>query len=76
MTVPAGLAGYRSSHLTAILAPLAVVLLLLALVLPPVVAYRMSVKRRGASDDVGGPTQRARDLGGSRAPDRPRRHGR
>jgi phosphate transport system substrate-binding protein len=47
VTVPAGLAGYRSSHLTAILAPLAVVLLLLALVLPPVVAYRMSVKRRG-----------------------------
>ncbi len=48
VTVPAGLAGYRSSHLTAILAPLAVVLLILALVLPPVVAYRMSAKRRGA----------------------------
>ncbi len=48
VTVPAGLAGYRSSHLTAVLAPLAVVLLLLALVLPPVIAYRMSAKRRGA----------------------------
>jgi phosphate transport system substrate-binding protein len=48
VTVSAGLAGYRSSHLTAILAPLAVVLLILALVLPPVVAYRMSAKRRGA----------------------------
>jgi phosphate transport system substrate-binding protein len=46
VTVPAGLAGYRSSHLTAVLAPLAVVLLILALVLPPVVAFRMS-KRRG-----------------------------
>jgi phosphate transport system substrate-binding protein len=48
VTVPAGLAGYRSSHLTAILAPLAVVLLILALILPPVVAFRMSAKRRGA----------------------------
>jgi phosphate transport system substrate-binding protein len=48
VTVPAGLAGYRSSHLTKILAPLAVVLLLLALVLPPVLAYRMAAKRRGA----------------------------
>jgi phosphate transport system substrate-binding protein len=48
VTVPAGLAGYRSSHLTAVLAPLAVVLLILALVLPPVIAYRMSAKRRGA----------------------------
>lgn len=47
VTVPAGLAGYRSSHLTAVLAPLAVVLLIMALVLPPVVAYRMSAKRRG-----------------------------
>jgi phosphate transport system substrate-binding protein len=45
-TVPANLAGYRSSHLTAILAPLAVLLLLLALVLPPVIAVRL--KRRGA----------------------------
>jgi hypothetical protein len=48
VTVSAGLAGYRSSHLTEILAPLAVVLLILALVLPPVVAHRMSEKRRGA----------------------------
>jgi phosphate transport system substrate-binding protein len=48
VTVSAGLAGYRSSHLTAVLAPLAVVLLILALVLPPVVAYRMSAKRRGS----------------------------
>jgi phosphate transport system substrate-binding protein len=45
VTVPAGLAGYRSSHLTAILAPLAVALLVLALVLPPVIAHRMSRRR-------------------------------
>lgn len=48
VTVPAGLAGYRSSGLTKILAPLAVLMLALALVLPPVLAYRMSAKRRGA----------------------------
>jgi ABC-type phosphate transport system substrate-binding protein len=48
VTVPAGLAGYRSGHLTKILAPLAVALLALALVLPPVIAYRMSTKRRAA----------------------------
>jgi ABC-type phosphate transport system substrate-binding protein len=45
-TVPANLAGYRSSHLTEFLAPLAVLLLLLALVLPPVIAVRL--KRRSA----------------------------
>jgi phosphate transport system substrate-binding protein len=47
VNVPAGLAGYRSNHLTAILAPLAVVLLILALALPPLIAYRLSAKRRG-----------------------------
>jgi phosphate transport system substrate-binding protein len=47
LTASAGLAGYRASHLTRVLAPLAVLLLLVALVLPPVIAYRMSVKRRG-----------------------------
>jgi hypothetical protein len=46
VTVPAGLAGYRSGHLTKILAPLAVALLALALALPPLIAYRMSSKRR------------------------------
>jgi ABC-type phosphate transport system substrate-binding protein len=46
VTVPADLAGYRSSHLTEILAPLAVLLLVLALVLPPVIAVRL--RRRGA----------------------------
>jgi phosphate transport system substrate-binding protein len=48
VTVPAGLAGYRNSSLTKILAPLAVLMLVLALVLPPVLAYRMSARRRGA----------------------------
>jgi phosphate transport system substrate-binding protein len=47
VTVPAGLAGYRSSHLTRLLAPLAVLLLIVALVLPPVVASRMAARRRG-----------------------------
>jgi hypothetical protein len=47
ITVPTGLAGYRSNHLTSILAPLAVVLFILAMALPPVIAYRMSGKRRG-----------------------------
>ncbi|HTW21044.1 MAG TPA: substrate-binding domain-containing protein [Mycobacteriales bacterium] len=47
VTVPAGLAGYRSSHLTAVLAPLAVALLVLALVLPPLVAHRIQAGRRG-----------------------------
>jgi phosphate transport system substrate-binding protein len=47
VNVPSGLAGYRSNHLTAILAPLAVVLLILALALPPIIAYRISAKRRG-----------------------------
>jgi phosphate transport system substrate-binding protein len=47
VTVPAGLAGYRSSHLTRVLAPLAVLLLIVALVLPPVVASRMAARRRG-----------------------------
>jgi phosphate transport system substrate-binding protein len=47
VTVPAGLAGYRSSHLTLVLAPLAVILLLLAIVLPPVIAARMTANRRG-----------------------------
>ncbi|MBV9487458.1 MAG: substrate-binding domain-containing protein [Frankiaceae bacterium] len=47
VTVPAGLAGYRAGHLTKILAPLCVVLLILALVLPPVIAHRMSARRGG-----------------------------
>jgi phosphate transport system substrate-binding protein len=46
VTVPAGLAGYRSSHYTAVMAPLAVFLLILALVLPPLIAHRMSARRR------------------------------
>jgi ABC-type phosphate transport system substrate-binding protein len=49
VTVPAGLAGYRSGHLTKVLAPLAVLLLVIGLALPPLIAYRMSAKRRGAS---------------------------
>jgi phosphate transport system substrate-binding protein len=48
VTVPAGLAGYRSSRMTAVLAPLAVGLLLLALILPPLLARRMSARNRGA----------------------------
>jgi ABC-type phosphate transport system substrate-binding protein len=41
-TVPADLAGYRSGHLTAILAPLAAVTLLLVLVVPAALGVRMS----------------------------------
>jgi phosphate transport system substrate-binding protein len=46
ITVPTGLAGYRSSSQTKVLAPLAVLLLLLALVAPPLVARRFG--RRGS----------------------------
>jgi phosphate transport system substrate-binding protein len=45
---PAALDGYRAGHSTKYLAPLAVVLLILALVLPPVVAYYMAAKRRSS----------------------------
>jgi phosphate transport system substrate-binding protein len=45
ITVPTGLAGYRSNDQTKVLAPLAVLLLLLALVAPPLVARRFG--RRG-----------------------------
>jgi hypothetical protein len=41
-SVPANLAGYRSSHLTAILAPLAALTLLLVLVVPAALGVRMS----------------------------------
>jgi hypothetical protein len=46
VTVSAGLAGYRSGGLTKVLAPLAVAVLVLALALPPLIAYRMAAKRR------------------------------
>jgi phosphate transport system substrate-binding protein len=48
LTVPAGLAGYRSSAQTKVLAPLAVLLLLLALVAPPLVARRWGRRRSGS----------------------------
>ncbi|HTR69527.1 MAG TPA: substrate-binding domain-containing protein [Mycobacteriales bacterium] len=48
VTEPASLAGYRSPHLTAVLAPLAVLLILAILILPPVIAYRMSGRQRGS----------------------------
>jgi phosphate transport system substrate-binding protein len=46
LTVPTGLAGYRSSSATKVLAPLAVLLLLLALVAPPLVARRIARRRQ------------------------------
>jgi ABC-type phosphate transport system substrate-binding protein len=45
LTVPTGLAGYRSSTETKVLAPLAVALLLLALAAPPLLARRLSRRR-------------------------------
>jgi phosphate transport system substrate-binding protein len=44
-SVPASLAGYRSGHLTAILAPLAALTLLLVLVVPAALGVRMSRQR-------------------------------
>ncbi|MGA2529215.1 MAG: substrate-binding domain-containing protein [Acidimicrobiales bacterium] len=46
--VSAALAGYGGSDLARVLAPLAVLLLLLAFVLPAFVGYRLSRRRRGA----------------------------
>jgi hypothetical protein len=48
--VSAALAGYGGSDLSTVLAPLAALLLLLALVLPAFIGYRLSRKRR----EVGG----------------------
>jgi phosphate transport system substrate-binding protein len=48
LTVPSNLAGYRSSGQTKVLAPLAVLLLLLALVAPPLVARRFGRRRSGS----------------------------
>jgi phosphate transport system substrate-binding protein len=48
LTVPTGLAGYRASGQTKVLAPLAVLLLLLALVAPPLVARRWGSRRSGS----------------------------
>jgi hypothetical protein len=45
LTVPTGLAGYRSTNTTKLLAPIAVVLLLLALAGPPLLARRISRRR-------------------------------
>jgi hypothetical protein len=50
--VPADLAAYRTQNLTGILAPLAVVLLLLALVGPPILARRLA--RRGGATSADG----------------------
>lgn len=44
--VSAALAGYNGSDLTGELAPLAVLLLLLAFIVPPIIGYRLSRKRR------------------------------
>jgi ABC-type phosphate transport system substrate-binding protein len=48
LTVPSNLAGYRSSGQTKVLAPIAVLLLLLALVAPPLVARRFGRRRSGS----------------------------
>ena len=49
VVAPPSLAGYRSSHSTKVLAPLAVILLLVALVLPPFVAHRMAANKRAGN---------------------------